>query len=338
MVKYQGLRGAVICAVLVILLIITLAALPQGITYAQSKSASIISLNTDKASYYSGEMVTMALVVRNTGDSANQILCNMVIVNPDGNQVYSYSRKYDLPYGTTSSYEFYWTIPYDASTGNYQVQSTIADGKDGRYYSSRSTSFTRNKPAESPRSASLLDLSLDKSSYLPGEESTIIVFMQNTGGSDTTVITAVDVVNPSGIRVYSGVRESLIARGFTDKIAFSLPIPDNAGSGTYQVQATIADKADGKLYGSKSATLYVQSPMTASVVVNKSPSSTGIQLPDLGISGWGQYLITGLLIALAIIVIVILIRNRPKKMDVISEIDKASVTPDEEKPEDPSSL
>jgi uncharacterized protein YfaS (alpha-2-macroglobulin family) len=333
--KHPWVRGAVTSAVLMLLLTIAMAALPQSIALAQSRSASIISLNTDKASYYSGDLVTIALVVRNTGDSATQVLCNIVIINPAGEQAYGYSRKYDLSYGATSSYEFYWTVPYNAVTGTYQVQSTIADGKDGRYYSSRSTSFIRNSPIQSPRSAALLDLSVDKEIYLPGQLSTITVFMQNTGGSDITVLTAVDVVNPSGIQVYNGVRESRMVRGYTDKAAFALPIPDNAGSGTYQVQATIADKIDGKLYGSKSATLYVQPSATANVVVNKSTSNTGIQLPNFGITGWGQYLITGLLIALAAIVIYILIRNRTRKKEVISESSLPESTSEEEKPEEP---
>jgi hypothetical protein len=321
--------------VLTALLLITMAALPQSMALAQSRSASIISLITDQASYYSGNMVTMVLVVRNTGDSATQVLCNVVIIDPAGEQAYGYSRKYDLSYGATSSYEFYWTIPYNAVTGTYKVQSTVADGKDGRFYSSRSTSFIRNSPIQSPRSASLLELSVDSETYLPGQLSTITVFMQNTGGSDMTVLVAVDVVNPSGVQVYNGVRESRISRGNTDKVGFALPIPDNASSGTYQVQATIADKIDGKLYGSKSATLYVQSSSTASVVVNKSTTNTGFQLPNLGITGWGQYLITGLLIALAAIVIYILIRNRPRKKEVLSEMDLPGSMPEDEKPAEP---
>jgi len=318
------------------LLLITLSALPQNLALAQTRSATITSFTTDKASYYSGEIVTMALVVRNTGDSATQVLSNIIIINPAGEQAYSYSRKYDLSYGATSSYEFYWTIPYNVASGTYKVQSTVADGKDGRYFSSRSTSFIRNSPVQSPRSASLLELSIDKETYLRGQLSTITVFMQNTGGSDINVLTAVDVLNPSGVQVYNGVRESQIARGNTDKVAFALPIPDNASSGTYQVQATIADKIDGKLYGSKSATLYVQPSATASVVVPKTPpTTTSIQLPDLGITGWGQYLITGLLIALAAIVIYILIRNRPRKKEADSEPELPEIIPEEEKPKEP---
>jgi hypothetical protein len=332
--RHQGLHSAVISAVLMVLLLTTVTLLPQGATNAQAKSASIISLGTDKASYYSGEMVTVALVVRNTGDSAAQILASVVIVDPGGNQVYSYSRKYDLSYGATSGYEFYWTVPYNAATGSYQLQCTVADGNDGRYYSSRSTSFIRISPTQSPRAASLLDLSVDRQSYLPGELSTITVFMQNTGGSDIYVLAAVDVINPSGTQVYTGVKESHMDKGYTDKVAFALSLPDNANTGTYQVQATIADKIDGKLYGSKSATLYVQSSATAGIVVNKSASSTGVQLPNLGISGWEQYLLTGLLIALAAVVVYILIRNRPRKKAVISETEQPSDTPAEEIPEE----
>ena len=335
MKRRHSLHGAVIWAVLLALLSLNAAVLPLDIAQAQAKSASIISFTTDRAAYYSGEMVTMALVVRNSGDSALQILCNIVIVNSVGDQVYSYSRKYDLASGATSSYEFFWTVPYNALTGIYHVQCTVADGIDGRYYSSRSTSFSRNSPTQSPRSANLLALAVDKQTYRQGDVSTITVSIQNNGGSIVTVLTAVDVINPSGIQVYSGVRESQLDLGYTDKIGFTLPIPDNAGYGTYQVQATIADKTDGKLYGSRSTTLYVQAAASASVVTNNDSTTPGFKLPDLGISGGGQYLITGLLIALAIIVIIILIRNRPRHKEPATTAEKepepSENVPDEEK-------
>ena len=333
--RHQGLRRTVISAVLMLLLAVTIAALPQSLTHAQSKSASINSLNTDKTSYYPGEPMTITLVVHNNGDSAIQILCNMSILNSGSTQVYSYSRKYDLSSGSTSSCQFYWNVPQNLPAGSYQVQSTVADGNDGRFYSSRSASFILNSPSQSPRSAALLELSVDKNSYLPGESSAITVFMQNTGGSDMSLLTAVDVVNPSGIQVYSGVKENRIARGYTDKVSFTLPIPDNATAGSYQIQATIADKTDGTLYGAKSTTVYVQPTANASIVSNNSASSKGWQFPNLGFSAWGQYLITGLLIALAGIVIFILIRNRPRPKQAIDDMELPDITPTEENPEDP---
>lgn len=335
--RHNGLHRFAVCTVLMALLPVAMTVLPQSITIAQSKSASIISLNTDKASYSSNEMVTITLVVSNTGNSAIQILCNIDIINPTGTQVYNYSRKYDLASVATNSYEFYWTIPNNAVTGNYQVKSTIADGNDGRFYSSRSTGFIRSNPAQSPQSASLLNLSTDKNSYQPGEVSGITVSMLNTGGGDMTVLTAVDVTNPSGIQVYSGVRENRLDRGNTNKVSFTLPIPENATAGTYQVQATIADKSNGTLYGSRSTTLYVQPTANAGLVTTNVTTNNGIPLTDLGFTVWGQYLVTGLLIALAAVVIYILIRNRPRPKTTVSDIDQTELenVSEEEKPEEP---
>ena len=329
-----SLPGAVVCAVLLTALSLAAAVNPQSVALAQSKSASIISFATDRAAYFSGEMVTMALVVRNTGDSPLQILCSIVIVNSAGDQVYSYSRKYDLARDATSSYEFFWTVPYNALSGIYHAQSTVSDGMDGRFYSSRSASFSRNSPTQSPRSAALLALAVDKPVYQQGEASAITLSLQNSGGSEVTVLAAVDVINPSGIQVYSGVRETHLGAGYRDKLTFTLPIPDNAGNGTYQVQATIADKNDGRLYGSMSTTLYVQSASSPGVASENTAQSPCFKLPDLGIAGGGQYLVTGLLIVLAVIVLIILIRNRPQRKEAPSsaeEPEPPEVPPDEEK-------
>ena len=332
--RRHSLHTAAVYAVLLVALLMAVLAPPQSTVNAQAKSASIISFTTDKAAYFSGEMVTLALVVRNTGDSPLQILCSIVIVNSAGDQVYSYSRKYDLARGATSSYEFYWTVPYNALSGIYHAQSAVSDGLDGRFYSSRSTSFSRNSPTQSPRSATLLSLAVDKPVYRQGEVSAITVSLQNSGGSEVTALTAVDVLNPSGIQVYSGVRETRLDTGYMDKLTFTLPIPDNADNGTYQVQATIADKNDGRLYGSMSTTLYVQSAFSSGVVSENTSPASGFKLPDLGIAGGGQYLITGLLIALAIIVIIILIRNRPLRRRAhlpAEESEPSEIPPDEGK-------
>lgn len=332
--RRNSLHGAAVCAVLLVVLSLAASALPQDITHAQAKSASIISFTTDRAAYFSGEMVTLALVVRNTGDSPLQILCSIIIVNSTGDQVYNYSRKYDLARGATSSYEFFWTVPYNAASGIYHAQSTVSDGLDGRFYSSRSASFSRNSPTQSPRSAALLSLAVDKQIYRQGDVSAITVSLQNNGSSDVTLITAVDVLNPSGIQVFSGVRETHLDAGYRDKLTFTLPIPDNAGNGTYQVQATLADKNDGRLYGSTSTTLYVQSPSSPGTVSENASPSPGFKLPDLGIAGAGQYLVTGLLIALAVIVIIILIRNRPHRKETpspVNDSESSDIPPAEEK-------
>lgn len=330
--RRHSLHAAAVYAALLVALLMAVLAPPQSTVNAQAKSASIISFTTDKAAYFSGEMVTLALVVRNTGDSPLQILCSIVIVNSAGDQVYSYSRKYDLARGATISYEFFWTVPYNAS-GIYHAQISVSDGLDGRFYSTRSTSFSRNSPTQSPRSAALLSLAVDKPVYRQGEVSAITVSLQNSGG-EVTVLTAVDVLNPSGIQVYSGVKETRLNTGYMDKLTFTLPIPDNADNGTYQVQATIADKNDGRLYGSMSTTLYVQSAFSSGVVSENTSPASGFKLPDLGIAGGGQYLITGLLIALAIIVIIILIRNRPLRRRAhlqAEESEPSEIPPDEEK-------
>lgn len=306
--------------------------IPDGNVNAQNKSAIITALSTDKTGYAAGEQVTITLAARNTGENNLQLLCSIIIINPSGNQKYSYSHQYTLAAGTSGVYQVYWTIPGNSPAGNYQVQSTISDAKDGSFFSSRTTSFIHQAASHLLRSASLLALAVDKQSLMPGETVTFSVSMQNTGETDVNIIVSVEVINPSGIQVYNGARETNLDRGSTDIKAFVLPIPDTADIGTYQAQATIADRSDGKLYGSRSATLYVQTSIPAgNNIATNDTSDTGLQQPVLAFSEWVPYLIAGLLISLAAIVVFIMIKNRPRKKTAHFSPDTGENKGDQEK-------
>jgi uncharacterized protein YfaS (alpha-2-macroglobulin family) len=110
------------------------------------------------------------------------------------------------------------------------------------------------------KSAILTSVATDNSSYYPGSTVTLTLVARNLGPVKALVRSTAEIVYPSGGTAFSSSTQRSLAAGQTDIYSFSWMVPAASPLGTYSVQGSLFDAADGRFFSSRFAYFLLTTP------------------------------------------------------------------------------
>ncbi|MEM3069149.1 MAG: hypothetical protein QXH58_04490, partial [Nitrososphaerales archaeon] len=170
----------------------------------------------DKPSYRIRENMNLKLELTNDGKFSQDNMAIDVSV-PDAG--FADSQTISLNPGQRSTIPYIIPLPETLSAGQHSVIVTT------KLANSSTKNFTFSIPE------SKLNLSLDKTSFINGEDVSIAI--ENTGGVDTTGDYQAKLIDSCGLQIYELIDSTKILAGEKKNLTF--PIPEAAVTGDYQL-------------------------------------------------------------------------------------------------------
>jgi uncharacterized repeat protein (TIGR01451 family) len=98
---------------------------------SSSANGRILSITTNRSSYYPSDTVTVTFRARNSGTAAANWRAVVDILPPDGSAfVYNSSQQLSLGTESSGSVQFTWTVPQSPASGKYIVQASLRSWDD----------------------------------------------------------------------------------------------------------------------------------------------------------------------------------------------------------------
>ena len=200
----------------------------SGSTYFKVAKNYVIRVNFDHpdSSYKARENMRLELEAINVGSTAWSSVVNISI--PDLN--FSDSADFNLSTGQTKKKIYDLTIPEDITVGKHDVIVTVEFDNSTKKYQ-----FFIPE--------SRLVLTVDEKSYDAGED--VIINLSNMGGVDTISNCSVKFSDPNRFILYEKEGQYSILAGESKGLGF--PIPNQAVSGDYYLEAQCTDQNTGKV-------------------------------------------------------------------------------------------